>query len=392
MRAVTWHGVDDVRVEEVSDPTIREATDAIIRVTSTAICGSDLHLLGPMAMYMEPGDILGHEAMGVVEEVGADATRLTVGDRVVVPFTISCGTCWFCRAGLMSQCLTTCDTEHGTGAALLGYSKLYGHVPGAQAEYLRVPQAQFGPVVVPDDAPDIRYLFLSDILPTAWQAVEYADIPPGGSVLVWGLGPVGQLAARIATYRGATEVFGVDPVPERRALASQHGVQTIDSALDVASAVRDVTEGLGPDAVIDAVGMEASGNPVTSMMQRLAPKLPGKMAEFVADRAAVDRLSALHSCIEAARRGATVSVVGVYGGAIDPMPLITIFDKQLTLRFGQANVRRWTDDILPLLVDGADPLHVDDLVTDRVPLSEAPEAYQKFKSKADGCIKVVMTP
>jgi threonine dehydrogenase-like Zn-dependent dehydrogenase len=391
MRAVTWQGVDDVRVENVPDPAIREPSDAIIRVTSTAICGSDLHLLGPMAMYMEPGDLLGHEAMGVVEEVGPDATRLAVGDRVVVPFNVSCGTCRFCRAGLMSQCLTTSDPDQGTGAALFGYSKLYGHIPGGQAEYLRVPQAQYGPVVVPDDAPDTRYLFLSDILPTAWQAVEYADVPPGGSVLVWGLGPVGQLAARVAAYRGAGKVFGVDPVAERRALATEHGVQTMDSALDVRAAVREFTDGLGPDAVIDAVGMESAGNPVAGMMQRLAPKLPGRMAEFLADHAAVDRLSALHSCIEVARRGSTVSVVGVYGGMIDPMPMMTVFDKQLTLRFGQANVRRWTDDILALLMDG-DPLKVDDIVTHRVGLEAAPAMYETFKTKADGCVKVVMTP
>lgn len=392
MRAVTWQGIGEVRVENVPDPTIKEPTDAIIRVTSTAICGSDLHLLGPMAMYMEPGDVLGHEAMGIVEEVGPEATRLTVGDRVVVPFNISCGACHFCRAGLMSQCLTTCSAEYGTGAALLGYSKLYGQVAGGQAEFLRVPQAQFGPVIVPDDAPDTTYLFLSDILPTAWQAVEYADIPPGGSVLVWGLGPVGQLAARVARHRGAEQIFGIDPVAERRALATKHGIQTIDPAQDVTEVVRDLTGGLGPDAVIDAVGMESTGNPVIGLMQRLTPKLPGKVAEMIADRASMDRMATLHSCIDVARRGSSVSVVGVYGGAIDPMPLVTIFDKQLTFRFGQANVRRWTDEILGVLTGDADRLHADDIVTHRVGLDDAPLSYQAFKAKADGCIKVVMTP
>lgn len=393
MKAVTWHGTEDVRVEEVPDPIIVEPTDAIIRVTSTAICGSDLHLYGVLGMYLSKGDVLGHEAMGVVEEVGSDVAHIAPGDRVVIPFNISCGRCFMCDRGLYAQCETTQVREHSKGAALFGYTKLYGSVPGGQAELLRVPQAQFGPIVVPDDHPDERYLYLSDILPTAWQAVEYADIPTGGSVAVFGLGPVGQFAARIALRGPAGTVIGIDRVPERLALAERWGVQTVDPSPvdDLAAALRDLTGGRGPDAVIDAVGMESHGAPVAALLQRATGMLPDALAGRLIENVGIDRLSALHDAIAAARRGGTVSIVGVYGGAIDPMPMMEMFDKGLTLRLGQAHVRRWTDEIMPLLID-EDVLGTEDFATHRLPLAEAPRGYEIFQAKEDGAIQVVLTP
>ncbi|GEK23428.1 zinc-dependent alcohol dehydrogenase [Cellulomonas xylanilytica] len=395
MRALTWQGRENVSVENVPDPTIQEPTDAIVRVTSTAICGSDLHLYSVLGAYLDAGDILGHEAMGVVEAVGAAAGSLQVGDRVVVPFGIACGTCWMCTRGLHSQCETTQVRSQDKGAALFGYTKLYGQVPGGQAEYLRVPQAQFGPVVVPDDgSPDERYLFLSDVLPTAWQAVEYAQVPAGGTVGVLGLGPIGQMAARIAAHRGASRVIGIDLVPERLAMARRHGIDVIDlgSTDDLVGAVRDLTDGRGVDSAIDAVGMEAHGSPVAAAGQRAATLLPDALAAPLIEKAGIDRLNALRSAIDIVRRGGTVSISGVYGGAVDPMPMMSLFDRQITLRMGQANVRRWIDDLMPLVTDDADPLGVLDLRTHRVGLHEAPAAYDMFQKKHDGCIKVVLDP
>ncbi|WP_062077342.1 zinc-dependent alcohol dehydrogenase [Demequina globuliformis] len=395
MRALTWQGRENLRVETVPDPTIVDPTDAIIRVTSTAICGSDLHLYSMLGAYLSPGDILGHEAMGVVEEVGSQASRLSPGDRVVVPFGIACGSCFMCRRGLQSQCETTQVTEEGKGAALFGYTRMYGSVPGGQAEYVRVPQAHVGPVVVPDDGePDERYLYLSDVLPTAWQAVEYANVPHGGTVAVVGLGPIGQMAARVARLRGASTVIGLDSVPERLAMARRHGIDVIDlnDVDDVVAAVRERTGGRGVDGSIDAVGMEAHGSPVAHMGHSVVSRLPDALAEPLMEHAAVDRLDALHTAIALARRGGTVSVVGVYGGAIDPMPMMEIFDRQLTLRFGQANVLRWIPDILPHVSDPADPLGVLDLRTHRVALEDAVGAYDMFQKKHDGCIKVVLDP
>lgn len=394
MRAVTWQGREHVEVDDVPDPHVEEATDAVIRVTSTAICGSDLHLYGVLGMFLDSGDVLGHEAMGFVEEVGSDAGDLAVGDRVVVPFNIACGHCWMCARGLQTQCETTQVRAQHKGAALFGYTRLYGQVPGGQAQYLRVPQAQYGPVVVPEDgSPDEQWLYLSDVLPTAWQAVEYAAVPDGGSVVVLGLGPIGQMAARVALHRGAGTVIGIDPVPERRLMAQRHRVITFDpSERGVRSAVRDLTEGRGPDSVIDAVGMEAHGSPLAETTQRLVGLLPDAVAAPMTEKSGADRLAAFLAAVALVRRGGTVSLSGVYGGAKDPLPMMQIFDKQLTLRMGQANVRRWTTDLLPLVQDPADPLGVLDLRTHRLSLEDAPEAYRTFQRKEDGCIKVVLDP
>jgi threonine dehydrogenase-like Zn-dependent dehydrogenase len=394
MRAVTWQGFEDVRVEDVPDPRIEEPTDALVEITSTAICGSDLHLYRPLTPFMEPGDILGHEPMGRVVEVGADVAQLAVGDRVVVPFNISCGSCWMCDRQLYAQCETTQVREHGKGAALFGYTKLYGHVPGGQAELLRVPQAQFGPVKVPDGPPDERYLFLSDVLPTAWQAVAWADVSEGGSLAVIGLGPIGQMACRIARHRGIEHVYGVDLVPERLAMAGRHGAETVDESTtdDVPEALRALTGGRGPDSVIDAVGMEAHGAPVASALQRAAAALPRAVSAPLAAKAGIDRLTALRTAIDAVRRGGTLSLVGVYGGAADPLPMLDLFDKGVQIRMGQAQVKRWVPEILPLLQREDDVFALDDFVTHRMPLAEAPAAYAMFQAKQDGAVKVVLTP
>lgn len=391
MKAVTWQGPQDVRVQDVPDPTIQQPTDAIVRMTSTAICGSDLHLYEVLGPFLDRGDILGHEPMGVVEEVGSETGDLKVGDRVVIPFNISCGHCWMCSRGLYAQCETTQNRDQGCGASLFGYTKLYGQVPGGQAEYLRVPQAQFGPIVVPDGPPDERYLYLSDVLPTAWQAVAFADIPKAGSVAVFGLGPIGQMSARIARHLGFRPI-GIDSVPERLAMAQRHGIETIDgSATDVTAAVRDRTDGRGTDAAIDAVGMEAHGSPIPQAVQKIASKLPDAIAAPLMSVAGVDRTAALVGSIDAVRRGGTVSLSGVYGGMADPLPMLRMFDKGIRLAMGQAHVKRWVPDILPLLTD-EDPLGVHDLETHALPLDEAAHGYEIFQKKQDGAIKVVLKP
>jgi len=392
MKAVTWQGRRDMRVVEVPDPTIEEPTDAVIGITSTGLCGSDLHLYDPLTPFMTPGDIVGHEPMGVVREVGSAVSTLEVGDRVVVPFNISCGTCWMCGQGLHSQCETTQNKEHGTGASLFGYSKLYGQVPGGQAEMLRVPFADTLPIKVPHGRPDDRFLFLSDVLPTAWQGVEYADVPQGGTLLVIGVGPIGDMACRIALHRGV-RVIAVDSVPERLARVFGRGAETIDMSRtdDVPAKVRELTDGRGADSVIDAVGMEAHGSPVTEGAQKVLGLLPKKIQGAVMQNAGVDRLAALYTAIECVRRGGTISISGVYGGAADPIPLMQIFDKQLQLRMGQANVRRWSDDILRLLEDETDHLGVEEFATHHLPLDEAPDAYATFRDKGDGMAKVVFT-
>ncbi len=400
MRALTWQGNEDVQVTDVPDPRIEEPTDAVIRVTSTAICGSDLHLYGVLGPFLTPGDVLGHEAMGVVEEVGGEVANLRPGDRVVIPFNISCGSCWMCSRGLFAQCETTQVRGQGKGAALFGYTSLYGSVPGGQAQFLRVPQAQFGPVKIPAGPPDEQFLYLSDILPTAYQAVAYADVPPGGTLAVLGLGPVGQFCARIARHLGVTRVIGVDPVPERRAAAERSGAETLDpDALgDTAATLIEMADDRGPDAVIDAVGMEAHGygqarsSKLTEVAQKATGLLPDAVAARVTDKAALDRLDALHTAVKAVRRGGTVSVSGVYGGEIDPMPLMEMFDRGVQLRMGQAHVRRWTDALLPIVSDERDPLGVRQFATHHLPLEEAPRGYQVFRDKTEGCLKVVLQP
>ena len=392
MKAVTWHGKRDVRVDTVPDPTIEQPTDAIVRITSTAICGSDLHLYEVLGPFLDEGDVLGHEPMGIVEEVGSEVTNIKPGDRVVIPFNISCGHCWMCGQGLQSQCETTQVHEQEMGAALFGFTKLYGQVPGGQAEFLRVPQAQYGPIKVPEGPPDTRFLYLSDILPTAWQAVEYAGIPDGGTVAVFGLGPVGQFSSRIAAYRGA-RVIAVDIVPERIEMGRRHGAEVLnlEEHDDIAAAIRELTDGRGPDSVIDAVGMEAHGSPVGKAVQALSSLLPDAVEAKVMEKAGLDRLGALTASIDTVRRGGTISIIGVYGGMADPLPMLTLFDKQIQLRMGQANVKRWVDDLMPLLTDG-NPLAVDDLATHLLPLDEAPRGYEIFQKKEDGAIKVVLQP
>jgi len=393
MKALTWHGKRDVRIDTVPDPGIEEPTDVIVRITSSGICGSDLHLYEVLGMFIDEGDILGHEPMGIVEEVGPEVTAVAPGDRVVVPFNISCGTCWMCEQGLQSQCETTQVHEHGTGAALFGYTKLYGQVPGGQAEFLRVPFGNTIPVKVPEGPPDDRFVYLSDVLPTAWQAVDYADVPEGGSLCVLGLGPIGDMCTRIALHRGR-RVLAVDLVDERLERARERGAEVFDLREhrdDLADAIREVTDGRGPDSVIDAVGMEAHGSPAAKLAQTATGLLPDVVAQKMVEKAGIDRLAALNLAIDIVRRGGTLSVIGVYGGMLDPMPLMILFDKQVQIRMGQANVRRWVDDIMPLLLDG-DPLGVDDFATHRLPLEQGPEAYEMFQAKRDGAVKVLLQP
>jgi threonine dehydrogenase-like Zn-dependent dehydrogenase len=385
MKAVVWKRPRKVAVEEVPDPRIEAVTDAVVRVTATAICGSDLHLYDHGAsLAMEPGDILGHEVMGVVEEVGPRAApHLSLGDTVVVPFNISCGHCYMCDRGLFAQCETTQNLKGHKGASLFGYTHMYGGVPGGQAEYLRVPQAQFGPVVLDRekdaDVPEAAALLLSDVLPTAWQAVEYADVPRGGSVTVHGLGPVGQMCVRIARHRGAERVIAVDPAADRRELAAAHGAETLDpgSAHDVVGAVRELTGGRGTDSSIDAVGMDAEGSWPDRLLQTL--------------KVQPDRLIALHHALGTVRRGGTCSVVGVYGGWFPQFPLGDLFDRAITLRWGQANVRRWTDQLLALLREG-DPLDAAGLITTWATLDDAPDLYERLRAREPGIIKAALRP
>ena len=379
---------------EVPDPVIEQTTDAVVRVTSTAICGSDLHLYGVLAPYLQPGDVLGHEFMGIVEQVGSDVATLQPGDRVVVPFNISCGRCWMCQRGLFAQCETTQNVAQGKGASLFGYTSLYGSVPGGQAERVRVPHADFGPILLTSDLPDERFLYLSDILPTAWQAVEYADVNGNDTLVVLGLGPVGQLAVRSALHRGVGRVIAVDLVDDRLALARSWGAEVVDvrEVDEVSDALKDLTEGRGPDAVIDAVGMEAHGNPVSEKVIGAASRLPKPAARAAIERVGIDRLSALHTAVAAVRRGGTLSISGVYGGMADPMPMMELFDKGLTVRMGQCHVRRWSDDLLDLVGGADDVLGLESLATHHAPLESAPELYRTFQEKSDGCLKVVLKP
>jgi threonine dehydrogenase-like Zn-dependent dehydrogenase len=392
VRALTWQGKKNVSVETVPDPKIVEPDDVIIQVTTTGLCGSDLHLYDPLGPFLHPGDILGHEPMGRVVEKGSGVTELAVGDRVVVPFQIACGACFMCSRGLQTQCETTQVREYGMGAALFGYTDLYGAVPGAQAELLRVPHANYGPIKVEEGFNDERFVYLSDVAPTAWQGVEYSGVTSGDTLLIVGLGPIGEMAARIALLRGV-RVIGVDLVPERLARSASLGVETIDlTAGDPVAAVLELTQGRGTDAALEAVGMEAHGSGVAEAAQKVVGVLPKALSRPLMTHASTDRLAALDLAFQAVRRGGTVSISGVYAGAADPFSMQLIFDKQLTLRMGQANVKNWVDDILPLAQDDADPLGLESFATHHLTLEDAPAAYEMFQQKEDGAIKVLFKP
>lgn len=394
MRALTWQGLGDVRVENVPDPVLQDPTDAIVRVTSTAICGSDLHLYGVLGPYLQKDYVMGHEFMGIVEEVGPEVGNLAPGDRVVVPFVIACGHCWMCDRGLYAACETTQIREMGTGAALFGFSSLYGSVPGGQAEMVRVPHADFGPVKLPKDFDDERFLYLSDILPTAWQGVKYANVGEEDTLAVLGLGPVGQLAVRSAKLQGVKRIIAVDRVDERLALAKSWGIETVDmrEVDEVSDTLVDMTDGRGPDGVLDAVGMEAHGNPIAEKIVAGAARLPKPLGRKAIETAGIDRLDALHTAIHSVRRAGTVSVSGVYGGMADPMPMMEMFDKGISMRMGQCHVRHWTDELLEIASRPDDVLGLESLATHHVSLEDAPEMYKIFQEKKDGCIKVVLKP
>jgi threonine dehydrogenase-like Zn-dependent dehydrogenase len=396
MKAVTWHGQREVRVDDVPDPTIQEPTDALVRITTTAICGSDLHLYEVLGPFIDEGYVLGHEPMGIVEEVGNEVTNIRPGDRVVMPFTIVCGRCFMCNRGLHSQCETTQVREQGMGASLFGFANLYGDVPGGQAEFLRVPLAQSTPVKVPEEAegmPDERFVYLSDVLPTSWQAVEYAEIPEGGSVTVLGLGPIGQMSSRIAAHRGH-RVMAIDLVPERIEMARRNGIEALnlEDYDDIAGEIREMTDGRGTDSVIEAVGMEAHGSTPGRLTQRITGAMPDAIGQRMLQEAGVDRMEAFYTAIDVVRRGGTISLIGLYGGMADPLPMLTLFDKHIKLRMGQANCQRWIDDIMPLLTRDDDPLGVEDLATHHLPLDEAPHGYEIFQKKQDNAIKVLLEP
>jgi threonine dehydrogenase-like Zn-dependent dehydrogenase len=393
LKALTWHSKRDVRIDNVPDPVIREPDDAIVRITTTAICGSDLHLYEVLGTFMGEGDTLGHEPMGIVEEVGSGVTHVRPGDRVVIPFTICCGRCWMCVRGFQSQCETMQVRGQGLGTALFGFSKLYGAVPGAQAEYLRVPQAQYMAIKVPEGPPDERFVYLSDVLPTSWQAVEYAYIPEGGSVVIFGLGPMGQMSSRIALHRGH-RVIAIDVVPERMEMARRFGIEVLNERdhEDIPGVIREMTDGRGPDSVIDAVGMEAYGSPGGMLAQTITGLHAERPTSPAMERTRVDRLNVLYQAIDMVRRAGTISLIGHYdGGMSDPMPMLKLFDKQIQLRMGQANVKRWVHDIMPLLTD-EDPLGVESFATHKLPLEEAPRGYELFRKKDDGAVKILLKP
>jgi threonine dehydrogenase-like Zn-dependent dehydrogenase len=388
MKALCWMGTGDVSVETVPDPSILNPRDAIVRITSTAICGSDLHLYDGYIPTMEKGDILGHEFMGEVVEVGPAVTNLKRGDRIVVPFTISCGACFFCQRGLWSLCDNTnpnawmAEELYGfSGAGIYGYSHLLGGYAGGQAEYARVPFADIGPINVPEELTDEQVLFLSDILPTGYMAAENCDIQPGDIVAVWGCGPVGQFAIKSAYLLGAERVIAIDNVPERLALAeTQGGAETIRDDEDVVERLKQMTGGRGPDACIDAVGMESHGHGFGAVYD--------KVEQMV--KLETDRPHALRQAIQSCRKGGVVSIPGVYGGFINKMPIGAAFSKGLTLKMGQTHVQRYLQPLLDRIERGEiDPAFV---ITHRMPLENAPDAYRMFRDKKDGCIKVVLTP
>jgi len=390
MRALRWHGKHDIRCDTVPDPRIEHPRDAIVRITSCAICGSDLHLYDNFIPGMESGDIMGHEAMGEVVEVGPEARRaLKPGDRVVVPFTIVCGECDQCRRGNFSVCERSnrnkamAEKVFGhTTAGLFGYTHLTGGYAGGQAEYLRVPFADTTHVKAPSGLPDAQLLFLSDILPTGWQAAVQCDIQPDDTVAVWGCGPVGQFAIRSAVLLGAKQVIAIDRVPERLAMARAGGAATIDFMEEsVVERLNDMTGGKGPEKCIDAVGMEAHA---TATLDSVYDRVKQAMM-LETDRAHVLR-EMMHVC----RPAGVLSVPGVYGGLVDKVPMGMLMNKGLTVRTGQTHVKRWTDDLLRRIEEGQlDPSFV---ITHTVPLEQGPAMYRTFRDKRDGCIKVVLKP
>ncbi|HUP09321.1 MAG TPA: zinc-dependent alcohol dehydrogenase [Caldimonas sp.] len=389
MRALCWHGKKDIRCDTVPDPKIEEPRDAILKVTSCAICGSDLHLFDGFMPGMESGDIMGHEFMGEVVEVGRDTKRLKVGDRVVVPFTICCGECDQCRRGNWSVCERSNRNKHladkmfgHTTAGLFGYTHLTGGYAGGQAEYVRVPYADVTSVKVPDNLTDEQVLFLGDIFPTGWQAAVQCDIQPTDTVAVWGAGPVGQFAVRSAILLGAKNVVCIDRLPDRLSMAKACGALTIDFEEEsVVERLNELTGGKGPEKCIDAVGMEAHAvRSVDSMLDRAKQTV---MAE-------TDRPHVLREMIYVCRPAGTLSIPGVYGGLVDKIPLGALMNKGLTVRTGQTHVNRWTDDLLRRIQDGQiDPSFV---ITHSVGLDEGPQMYKTFRDKEDGCIKVVLKP
>ena len=389
MKALCWHGTGDMRYETVPDPKIEHPRDAIIKVTSCAICGSDLHIYNGVIPEMRSGDVIGHETMGEVVEVGSGNTKLKVGDRVVVPFTISCGECFFCRRGQFSACETSNpDREKASRmwghspAGLFGYSHLLGGFPGGQAEYLRVPYADVGPIKVPDGMSDEQVLFLSDIFPTGYMAAEFCGIQGGETIAIWGCGPVGQFAIRSAFLLGAGRVIAIDTIPERLDLARKAGAETIDFMKDnVYDRLQDMTGGRGADACIDAVGTEP--NPASSLMSMVDRAKAAVMLT-------TDRPHVLREAIESCRNFGTVSIVGVYGGYLDAVPMGSAINRGLTFKMAQTPVQHYLPKLLKLIEDGKiDPSFV---ITDRAPLSEGPELYKKFRDRKDGCIKVVLNP
>jgi threonine dehydrogenase-like Zn-dependent dehydrogenase len=389
MKALVYHGKEDVRFETVPDPEIQQSNDIIVKITSTAICGSDLHLYDGLMPTMEKGDILGHEPMGIVEEVGTAITKFKKGDRVVVPFTIACGKCWFCEKTLFSLCDNTNPNhevaEKAMGhspSGLFGYSHMLGGYPGGQAQYLRVPYADVGPIKIESALPDEKVLFLSDIFPTGYMAAENANIEPGDTVAIWGCGPVGQMAVRSAILLGAGRVIAIDDVPERLAMARAGGAETIDTTNENASErLNEMTKGRGPDSCIDAVGAEAHG---TNALEKVVDS--AKMAI----KLSTDRPGALRQAIMACRKGGTLSVPGVYIGLLDKIPFGALMNKGLTVRTGQTHMQRYLAPLLKLIEEGKiDPSFV---ITHERPLEEGPALYKTFRDKKDGCIKVVLKP
>lgn len=390
MRALCWHGKHDIRVDNVPDPIIQESTDALIKITSTAICGSDLHIFDGFVMEMRSGDVLGHEFMGIVEEVGSGVTKLKKGDRVVVPFTISCGHCFFCQHDLWSLCDESNPDKDkaakvmgSSPAGLFGYSHLFGGFPGGQAEYVRVPYADVGPLKVPDALTDEQVLFLSDIFPTGYMAAENANIKPGDTVAIWGCGPVGQFAIQSAWMMGAGRVIAIDRVPERLELARTAGkaeVINYESEKHLMDTLYEMTNGRGPDSCIDAVGMEAHGTGLQYFYDRTKQAM---MME-------TDRPQVLREAIYAVRKGGTVSIPGVYVGMVDKFPIGLVMNKGLTIKSGQTHMQKYMPPLLELVETGKiDPSFI---ITHRLGLDQGPEAYKTFRDKQDGCIKVVMKP